>query len=193
LQRFRRQHVGACICRGNAATFGMKSSLIRPPSSLACSGLRPDLDPVPALSQPAANVATDPSTKQTSTDGPTDELRAPRQLTRVHPEPSVGRAVQACLGALPLARGCPAGMRRKRACVLNRSGVAAAVVHIFMVTAGEVHAVGWTGCVHARSRHILCFRAEPLDAFDKRSRAFRRHRPFLACLPIRTPQLKRGL
>src|SRR5215203_5568119 len=43
--------------------------------------------------------------KQTSTDCPTDELRALRQLTRVHPEPSVGRAAQACLGRAYHVRG----------------------------------------------------------------------------------------
>src|SRR5215203_4416579 len=44
--------------------FGRLAGVIcglRPPSSRACSGSRPDLDPATALSQPASNFATDPS------------------------------------------------------------------------------------------------------------------------------------
>ena len=86
--------------------------------------------------------------------------------TRPSPRPAGVKARLARAGSARTSTRRPAparGARPKAWCargVLNRSGVAA-VVHIFMVTAGEVHAVGWTGCVHARSRHILCFRAEP--------------------------------
>src|SRR3954471_4540338 len=51
--------------------------------------------------------------KQTSSDCPTDGLLARRQLTRVHPAASVGRAVPACLGGrailLALWGACPFG------------------------------------------------------------------------------------
>src|SRR3954447_24635014 len=59
------------------------------------------------------------------------------------------------------------------------------------VITGGVHAVGWTGRVRARPRHLLCFRTEHLDAPDRRSRTLRGCRPFLPRLPVRTPRLER--
>src|SRR3954471_12975178 len=59
------------------------------------------------------------------------------------------------------------------------------------VITGGVHAVGWTGRVRARPRHLLCFRTEHLDAPDRRSRTLRGCRPFLPRLPVRTLRLER--
>src|SRR5829696_9296659 len=50
----------AMIRKGQVRTIGGVTCALRPPSSRACSGSRPDLDPATAVSQPASNFATDP-------------------------------------------------------------------------------------------------------------------------------------